>query len=148
MPFLPVRGLIGTDYLQVRPDFKVIKNPYGDDDIVVVPAIKPDLLLMHAYKADAQGNVLTYKGESDPLLARAAERVIVTVEEIVPFLNPEADKIIIPGIYIDAVIHCPGGARPTACTGYYEIQDAEIRRYLQAAQTPETFCQYLENFLV
>jgi glutaconate CoA-transferase subunit A len=147
LPFLPVRGLIGTDYLRVRPDFKIIKNPYGEDELVAVPAIRPDLLLMHAYKADAYGNVLTDKRESDPLLARAADRVVATVEEIVPSLQPEADKIIIPGIYVDAVVHCPGGARPTACPGYYEIQDAEIRRYLQAAQTPEAFRQYLEEFL-
>ncbi len=147
MPFLPVRGLIGTDYLRIRPDFQIIKNPYGEDDLVAIPAIKPDLLLMHAYKADRFGNVLTDKRESDPLLARASDRAIATAEEIVPHVEPEADKIIIPGIYIDAVIHLPGGAKPTACPGYYEIQDEEIRRYLQAAQTPETFRQYLEEFL-
>lgn len=147
LPFLPVRGLIGTDYLRIRPDFKIIKNPYGDDDLVAIPAIQPDLLLMHGYKADRSGNVLTDKRESDPLLARAASRTIATVEEIVPSLEPEADKVIIPGIYIDAVIHLPGGAKPTACPGYYEIQDGEIRRYLKAAQTPETFRQYLEELL-
>lgn len=147
LPFLPVRGLIGTDYLRIRPDFQIIKNPYGDDELVAIPAIKPDLLLMHAYKADRSGNVLTDKRESDPLLARAAEHVIATAEEIVPALEPEADKVIIPGIYIDAVVHLPGGAKPTACPGYYEIQDEEIRRYLQAARTPETFARYLEEFL-
>lgn len=147
MPFLPVRGLIGTDYLRIRPDFKIIKNPYGEDDLVAIPAIKPDLLLMHAYKADPAGNVMTDKRESDPLLARAAERTIAAVEEVVPALEPEADKIIIPGIYIDAVVHLPGGAKPTACPGYYEIKDEEIRRYLQAAKAPETFRRYLEELL-
>lgn len=147
LPFMPVLGLIGTDYMRIRPDFKIIKNPYGEDDLVAIPAIKPDLLLIHVCKADVYGNALTDKRDNDSLLARASEHVIVTAEEIIPEVEPEIDKIIIPGIYVDAVIHLPGGAKPTACPGYYDMQDVEIRRYLQAARETETFRAYLADLL-
>jgi len=147
LPFMPVRGLIGTDYLRIRPDFKVIKNPYGEDDLVAIPAIRPRLALIHGFKADRYGNVLTDKRESDPLLARAADRTVASVEEIVAEVVPERDRIVIPGVYVDAVVHLPGGAWPTACPGHYDADDGEIRRYLAAAKTPEAFRQYLEEFL-
>ncbi|MBC7105756.1 MAG: hypothetical protein H5T97_07440 [Firmicutes bacterium] len=147
LPFMPVRGLIGTDYLRIRPDFKVIRNPYGEDELVAIPAIRPRLALIHGFRADRYGNVLTDKRESDPLLARAAERTVASVEEIVSEVVPERDRVVIPGIYVDAVVHLPGGAGPTACPGYYDVDDGEIQRYLSAARSPETFRQYLAEFV-
>jgi len=147
LPFMPVRGLIGTDYLRIRSDLAIIRNPYGDDDLVAIPAIRPGLSLIHGIKGDRYGNVLTDKRESDPLLARAADHTVASVEEIVAEVVPEPDRIVIPGLYVDAVVHLPAGAWPTACPGCYEIDDAEIRRYLVAAKTTESFRGYLAEFL-
>ena len=84
IPFMPVRGLLGTDYLKVRPDFKVISNPFQEEEeIVLVPAIRPDVLIFHAYQADTEGNVVASGLQNNRLLAQAARKVIVTVEEVV-----------------------------------------------------------------
>ncbi len=80
---MPARGLIGTDYLKVRPDFRVLRNPYGDDDVVVVPAIVPEIAVFHAFRANRNGGVAVWADQDNWLLAQAARRVIVTVEEIV-----------------------------------------------------------------
>ena len=83
VPFMPLRGLIGTDVLKNRPDWKVIDNPFGDDDpIVLLPAIKPDVALFHAPMADRDGNVWIGRQRELVTMAHAAERTIVTVEKI------------------------------------------------------------------
>lgn len=150
LPFMPVRGIIGTDYLKIREDFKVIKNPYGDDEIVVVPAITPDVALIHAYKADKKGNILVDNFENDPLLARASRNVFVSCEEIVEYKEEllTTKGVIIPDIYITGVIHLPGGAKPTRCNGYYGWDEGEIIKYINSAKDEELFREYLEDFLL
>ena len=83
VPFMPLRGLIGTDVLKNRPDWKVIDNPFGNDDpIVLLPAIKPDVALFHAPMADREGNVWIGRQRELVTMAHAAERTIVTVEKM------------------------------------------------------------------
>ena len=149
LPFMPVRGIIGTDYMQIRPDFKVIDNPYGEDKIVVVPAIVPDIALIHAKKADSSGNVLVDRFENDPLLARASKRVFVSCEEMVPNVYEVFTKedIIIPSIYINKVVLLPGSARPTGCEGYYDLDDEAIRAYLKAAKDDASMFEYMDVFI-
>ena len=85
MPFIPSRGVIGADFLDLHPDWKIIEDPYSPgEDIVLVPATKPDFALIHAYKADKTGNVLA-PGYDDRMVAQASDKVIVTVEEIVDY---------------------------------------------------------------
>lgn len=147
VPFMPIRGVIGTDYLRVRPDFKTIRNPYGDDDLVIVPAIVPDVAVLHAFRADRDGNVLTSGDQDNWLLAQAAERVIVTVEEVVDsgcLLRDSLDAVI-SWVHITAVVHVPRGAHPTSCPGYYGRDVQHIRRYIERAQTDESFRQYLDE---
>ncbi len=144
---MPVRGIIGTDYLKIRPDFHVLDNPYGDDKIVVVPAIVPDIALIHAWKADQAGNILVDRLENDPLLARAARQVFFSCEEMVEnvydFLTPEV--VVIPSIYVTGIVLLPGGARPTRCEGYYDVDDEAMQAYLQAAREEESFSRYLRE---
>lgn len=149
IPFMPVRGIIGTDYLQIRPDFKVIDNPYGEDKIVVVPAIVPEVALIHAKKADLQGNVLVDRFENDPLLARASKKVFASCEEVVENVYREltSEDIVIPSIYIRGVIVAPGGAAPTQCPGYYELDDAALQAYVKASREEGTFSNYVQDFL-
>ncbi len=149
LPFMAVRGIIGTDYLHIRPDFKVIDNPYGEDKVVVVPAIVPDVALIHAKKADFSGNVLVDRFENDPLLARASKSVFVTCEEMVPSVYDVVTRedIIIPSIYVTKVVLLPGGARPTRCAGYYDLEDEAIRNYLKAAKEDASMSDYLDAFM-
>jgi glutaconate CoA-transferase, subunit A len=83
VPFMPLRGLIGSDLMAHRPDWKVIDNPFGDNDpIVLLPALKPDVALFHAPLADRDGNVYIGRERELVIMAHAAARTIVTVEEI------------------------------------------------------------------
>src|SRR4249919_747235 len=83
VPFMPLRGVLGTDVLKHRPDWKVLDNPFGDSDpIVLLPAIRPDVALFHAPMADLEGNVWIGRQRELVTMAHAAERTIVTVETI------------------------------------------------------------------
>src|ERR1700736_6672885 len=83
VPFMPLRGLIGSDLLVHRPDWRVIDNPFGKDDpIVLLPAIKPDVALFHAPLADREGNVWVGRDRELAMMAHAALKTIVTVEKI------------------------------------------------------------------
>lgn len=146
---MPVRGLVGSDYLKARPDFKVIRDPFTGEDVAVVPPITPDVALIHALKGDLEGNILVDRIEDDHLLAQASRRVIASVEEIVPagHLTETPEGLFVSGIYVTALVHAPGGAYPTGCRGYYEHDPAQIRRYLDAAKTPEAFHTYLEAYI-
>src|SRR2546430_1088689 len=83
VPFMPLRGLIGSDLLAYRDDWKVIDNPFGNNDpIVLLPAIKPDVALFHAALADREGNVWIGRDRELAMMAHAAARTVVTVEKI------------------------------------------------------------------
>ena len=83
VPFMPLRGLIGSDLLAHRPDWKVIDNPFGDDDpIVLLPALKPDVALFHAPMADRDGNVWIGRDRELAIMAHAAAKTVVTVEKL------------------------------------------------------------------
>ena len=149
---MPVRGLIGSDYLTVRPDFRVIPDPFTGEDVVVVPPITPDVALIHALAGDAEGNLLVDRMEDDHLLAQASRRVIATVEAIVPCAGALAQMplqetpggLFVSGIYVTAVVHAPRGAYPMGCRGLYEHDAAHVRHYVQVAQTPAGFQEYLD----
>jgi len=148
-PFAPLRGLIGSDVLRHRPDYKVIDNPMAPaggpaDPIVVVPAINADFALFHAAQADEEGNVWIGRDRDRLLAAHAANTVLVTVEQRVPgsFFDDEALAAgTIPAAYIDALAVVPGGCWPMGLDGRNDL--AEVRRYQQAARSDEGFADYL-----
>jgi glutaconate CoA-transferase, subunit A len=146
LPFMPVRGFVGSDYLKARPDFKVIQDPFTGEDVVVVPPTIPDVALIHAHRGDAEGNLLVDRIEDDHLLAQASHRVIASVEELVPTgtLAETPEGLFVAGIYVTALVRAPYGAHPTACRGHYAHDADQIRRYLEAAKTPEVFQAYLD----
>ena len=113
VPFMPLRGLIGTDVLKNRPDWKVIDNPFGNDDpIVLLPAIKPDVALFHAPMADRDGNVWIGRQRELVTMAHAAERTIVTVEKMHDgnlLDDPTLAAGTLPGFYVES--DRGGGAR-------------------------------------
>lgn len=149
VPFLPVRGFGGSDYLKVREDFKYIINPYDSGEkLVVVPSLTPDAALFHAFQADRSGNVLADASQNNKLLAQAARgAVLVTVEEVVDKLSWSPDKMFIPGHYITALVHAPGGAHPTSCPGYYKTDGNHLQEYKRAASAPDTWHNYLQKYI-
>lgn len=149
IPFIPVRGFIGSDYLRVRKDFKVLKDPYSEEEILVVPPLAPDLALIHAIKGDRYGNLLLERTEDDQLLVKAAKRVIASVEEVVDTteLKQSTEGVFIPSLYIDAIVPLPYGAHPTDCRGHYALDETHLQEYLEAAQSPEGFQGYLEKYV-
>jgi glutaconate CoA-transferase subunit A len=152
LPFMPARGIIGTDYLRVRPDFRVIDNPYGGPDdahIVIVPAIRPDVGVFHAYAADRHGNVLVEPQQNIQLLATASRLVIATAERVVDEDLTETPRTLplVSGLHIDVVVPAPRGAHPTGVPGLYPADEAHIRHYLAAAAADDSFAAYLDAFV-
>jgi len=150
IPFVPVRGLLGTDLLRARPDFRVIPNPFRPEErVVVCPPLRPDLLVVHARVADRQGNAFTPPHRDDPLVARCARRVVVTAEEVVegPLTPRDGEGTFLPGVFVDGVVHLPGGAHPTPCPGAYGLDRAHLEEYLESARTAEGFQTYLERYV-
>lgn len=148
VPFMPIRGVIGTGYQQIRPDFKTVKNPYGDDDVLVVPAVSPDVSIIHAFKADRFGNCIVNSSIDDALLARASKKVIISAEEIVETAELKSSQRgnFVSRVHVDAVAYFSGGAWPTACGSYYGANQEALQRYLEAAKNTDEFNAYLRDF--
>ena len=160
LPFIPLRGLIGSDVLRFRDDWKTIDNPFaaegagggagGSDRIVLLPALQPDIALFHAARADRDGNVWIGRRRELVTMAHAARRTLVTVEEIVDrsLLADEATAAgVIPALYITAVAVAPGGSWPLGLPGHSEPDAAEQERYARAARSEDGFRAYLAELL-
>jgi glutaconate CoA-transferase subunit A len=142
--FLPARAWIGTDLLRLRPDVKTIEDPYTSEKLVAFPAIKPDLAVIHAIKADVEGNALIGDNKAiDEELTLAAEKVIVTAEEIVDKLD-QADLVT---QFVDGVIYAPQGAQPTSCHPLYRIDGDALLDYVERVNDPLTFEKYLADII-
>ncbi len=148
IPFIPIRGLIGSDVLKHRADWKIIQNPLAerDDPIVVLPAIKPDVALVHAAIGDRYGNIWVGQRREIATLAHAAKTTLATVEEIYDGNLIEDEKLAgstISALYVTARAQAPKGAWPLEMTGRYARDEAHILAYAQAARTDEGFAAYL-----
>lgn len=151
VPFLPLRGLLGSDLVKYRPDWKLAENPFqANDPIVYLPAIKPDIALFHATRADRDGNVWIGRRRELATMAHASVRTLVTVEEIVDG-SLLADEVtaagVLPGLYVEAVAEAPRGAWPLGLQDAYAADDAELARYAEAARSDSGFRAWLDRFL-
>ena len=151
VPFMPLRGLIGSDLIAHRPDWKTIDNPFGNNDpVVLLPALKPDVALFHAPLADRDGNVYIGTQRELVTMAHAAARTIVTVEEIHDadlLRDPLFAAGTLPGYYAEAVADERRGAWPLPLPDRYGIDAAHMSEYAHLAATPEGFAQYLERYV-
>jgi glutaconate CoA-transferase subunit A len=151
IPFMPLRGLIGSDLLTHRPEWRVIDNPFGNDDpVVLLPAIKPDVALFHAAMADPQGNVWIGRQRDLSTLAHAATKTIVTVERIVEgnlLDDPTLAAGTLPGFYVEAVAVAPRGAWPLPLPDHYAADAAHLVEYARLAATAEGFDKYLDTYV-
>jgi glutaconate CoA-transferase subunit A len=149
VPFLPYRGPFGSDYLSMRPDFyQTVTCPFTGEELVAVAAIQPDVAIIHAQRADRRGNaqVLGTSGV-DPDLARAARRVVVTTERLVPEeeIRDSHRATNIQGLFVDAVIEAPFGAYPTSSYPDYVLDGLHFLDYVAASASPESLAEYLDT---
>ena len=153
VPFMPLRGVLGSDLVKNRDDWKVVENPLrksGSDPILLVPAIAPDIALFHARWADEAGNVWVGRRRELATIAHAAKRTLVTFEELKPGDMLE-DELLAPGVisatYITAVAPAKRGAWPLGIPGVYDIDDAHLALYAREAKTRAGFERYLDQFV-
>ncbi len=151
VPFMPLRGLLGSDVLAHRPDWKVSDNPFATNDpVVLLPALKPDVALLHAPLADRAGNVFVGIQREFFTMAHAAQKTIVTVEKIHDgdlLHDPLLAAGTLPGFYVEAIAVAPRGAWPLPLPDHYGIDAAHMAEYARLAATPEGFVQYLDRYV-
>jgi glutaconate CoA-transferase, subunit A len=151
VPFMPLRGLIGSDLLAHRRDWKVIDNPFGGNDpIVLLPAIKPDVALFHAPLADRDGNIWIGRDRELAMMAHAAARTVVTVENIQDanlLEDPWLAAGTLGGFYVETLALAPKGAWPLALADHYPADAAHLAEYAHMAQSAEGFAAYLDRYV-
>ncbi len=152
VPFMPLRGVLGSDLTKNRDDWKVLQNPFSsaEDEILYVKAISPDVALFHARWADEAGNVWIGRRKELATIAHAAKQTFVTFEEQRPG-DMLDDELLAPGVlssvYVSAVAPALRGAWPLGAPGMYDIDDAHLALYAKAAKTREGFRRYLDEFV-
>ncbi|SEC34431.1 glutaconate CoA-transferase subunit A [Rhizobiales bacterium GAS188] len=151
LPFMPLRGILGSDLIANRSDWKVIDNPFAAGDrIVVLPAIEPDIALFHAPLADREGNVWIGRRRELMTMAHAAKRCFVTVEEIREESLFDSESLaagVIPALYIDAVVEAKQGAWPLGLWGAYGPDEGFLRDYVAQAKTQAGFGELMGRWL-
>lgn len=148
VPFMPLRGLIGSDILAHRPDWQVIQNPYGapGDSIVLLPALSPDVAAFHAVMADEVGNVWVGRRRECATLAHASKRALVTVERVVPGNFLEDERLAggaINAAYVSAIAIAARGAQPAALLDEYGFDAAYVAEYARMARSEAGFQEWL-----
>jgi glutaconate CoA-transferase subunit A len=155
LPFMPVRGLIGSDILRHRmadDGWQTIDNPFGEDDpVVVVPPLLPDVTLFHVPLADRFGNVWIGRRAEFATMARASAKTLVTFEAFFDGnLMADEDKApaTIPALYVTAVSHQPKGAWPLHGGDAYGEDAANLREYAEQSKTGTGFAEYLTRYVL
>lgn len=151
LPFMPVRSVRGTGFQALHPEYKTMICPYTGEELLLVPAIAPDVAIIHAQYGDAHGN-LRIEGPpvADNLFAKASRKVLATVEQIVSNERlQELGGATIPYFYVTAVAEVQMGAHPTACYPFYAYDREHTAKYYAAARAgAEAFAaQYLEPYV-
>ena len=150
LPFWPLRDYQGTDLPSVNPMIRSVDCPYTGESIATVPALNPDVTIVHAQRADADGNtqvwgLLGVQREA----AFASKRVVVVVEELVPesVIRADPNRTIIPGMIVDAVVVEPWGAHPSYAQGYYDRDNDFYVAWDQVSRDPGRLQSYLDEWV-
>jgi len=150
LPFLPMNQTAAGDLEQANPQIKRIPDPYGGKDVIVVPALNPDVAIVHVQRADAQGNAHLWGiiGEQKEA-AFAARKVILTAEEIVDeaVIRSDPNRTMIPGIIVDAVCHVPYACHPSYAQGYYDRDNKFYLEWDKISESPETVKSWLDEWV-
>ncbi|HWP35005.1 MAG TPA: CoA-transferase [Thermodesulfobacteriota bacterium] len=150
LPCAVFRGYIGADLRRVNPNIRSVTCPFTGEELAAVPALRPDVTIVHAQKADREGNVL-FEGivgvQKEAVLA--ARCAIVTVEEIVDELPPRsANAVVLPHWTVTAIAHVPGGAHPSYAFGYYDRDNAFYLAWDRIARERDTFLAWMREHVL
>jgi glutaconate CoA-transferase subunit A len=149
LPFAVLRGYIGCDLPKYGGHIKSVTCPFTGEALAAVPAVRPDVAVIHAQHADRKGNVLIWgiSGvQKEAVLA--AKRAIVTVEEIVEALEPGANAIVLPHWVIDAVCLVPGGCHPSYAQGYSRRDNVFYKAWDPISRERERFTEWMERHVL
>ena len=150
LPFLPLRAGLGSGVLEVNPELRTVRSPYGDgEELVAMPALRLDAALVHMNRADAAGNG-QYLGPDpyfDDLFCLAAERAYVSCERIVPSLPGPPQTLLLNRAMVHAVTETPNGAHFTSCVPDYGRDEAFQAEYARSAQSPQAWEQVRADYL-
>jgi glutaconate CoA-transferase subunit A len=150
LPFFPLRSYDESDLPAVNPNLRQVTSPFGDEVVYAVPPLRPDVTIVHAQRADPGGDtqvwgLLGCQREA----AFAARRVIVVVEELVEEAVVRADpnRTLIPGLKVDAVVVCPGGAHPSFAQGYYDRDNRFYLEWEAISRDPKALEAWLDGWV-
>ncbi len=150
LPFMPMNPTAAGSLERANPNYKRVTDPYSGKDVVVVPALHPDVAIVHVQRCDASGNAQIWGiiGEQKEA-AFAAQRVIVTAEEIVDeeVIRSDPNRTLIPGFIVDAVCHVPYCAHPSYTQGYYDRDNAFYLAWDKISETKEGVQAYLDEWV-
>ena len=151
MPFLPTLTMLGSDLMGVG-GMKTVQDPYTGETLGAVPALFPDVAILHVHRADRFGNCqIDGYPHMDADIARAATTVLVTTEELITEeeTRRHGDRTVIPGMLVDALVHVPFGSFPHECYGLYEADYEHFSEYVAAidAQGPQAVTDYIARYM-
>lgn len=150
LPFMPLRSVRGTGFMQLHPEYKTMLCPFTGEELLLVPALQPDVAVLHAQYGDAHGN-LRIEGPpvADLLFAKAAKKVVATVEKLLPTEELAALGVSVPYFYVTAIAEVPYGAHPTSCYPFYAYDRNHTAEYYRRASAgAEAFHEhYLRPFV-
>lgn len=149
LPFAVLRAYAGSDLPKYNDRIRFIQCPFTGETLAAVPAIRPDLTVIHAQKADRKGNVLLWGilgVQKEAVLA--AKKSIVTVEEIVDDLKAPPNACILPSWAVSAVCCVPGGAAPSYAHGYYERDNRFYQAWDDISRERDSFQQWIQTHIL
>ncbi|GAA1855659.1 CoA transferase subunit A [Brevibacterium marinum] len=150
LPFAPISSFVGSDIPGINPDIRSVLDPYTGKRVHVVPPLNPDVTIIHAQRADRRGNVQIWgiTGAQQEAVY-AADRVIVTVEEIVDdeVVRADPNRTLIPAHAVDAICHIPTGAHPSYVQGAYDRDNAFYREWTPISKDPEALRAWIDTHI-
>jgi len=150
LPFMPMNPTAATDLEVVNPNYRFIRDPYSGGEVVVVPALNPDVAIVHVQRCDAQGNAQIWGiiGEQKEA-AFAADRVVLTTEEVVPeeVIRADPNRTLIPGFIVDAVCLVPHCSHPSYTQGYYDRDNAFYLEWDKISQDRQAVSAWLDEWV-
>jgi glutaconate CoA-transferase subunit A len=149
LPFGTLRGYFDNDLDQVNARVRRVDCPFTGERLAAVPALNPDVTILHAQRADRAGNVALHGiiGAAREA-AMAASKLIITVEEIVDTLPPAMNGIVLPQWIVSAVVHCPGGAYPSYAHGFYARDNAFYQQWDAIARDRDAFLAWMQEHVL
>lgn len=152
LPFLPTRGMLGSDLIDINPNLVRFQDPFDGETLVACRALVPDVAFVHAHRADERGNVQiepTVRWPDLGIFPKAAKKVVVTVEEIVDseVLRRNPDRTVLPGFAVDAVVEVPYGAHPTSFFPNYGYDTRFHLDWVKVARDDEAAAEFLQRYV-